>query len=426
MKMNIVAALVMLTVNVAYGQHRDSKGASKHEDRGRSSSHDVKNRPRTSTPREDLKNRPHNSTPREDVENRPHTSTPREDVENRHVRDYPKRENVRNNSNPARDYNAKQRQIPHYSSPSFAPRPKSAPPSFNLATQSAGPARRPSADSRPNLEEFAAINRDVRAPSAPQGYSLTNKPPSRDLARGAFNDQGLIGEINRNNYDETNSGGFWRHKYGRYDYCHYRDRDYDLYGWYAGLEIYWTCRRGNHWLWWDPMRRHWAWYDEYWWDQDIVGVVHVYSDDGGYSNYENSETGVVLTPQPPVPGSGESGGQKVFYSKDGLRSVQIIGPNKDAYLYDTASPPAFDARWLANGVTNVIFKYDGEDKLIEILTQDEQGESAIFNVNGGQTSPKQEPSGGFQPPIKPSPNFEESSPAFGLLEVIEGGGSSFQ
>jgi hypothetical protein len=72
----------------------------------------------------------------------------------------------------------------------------------------------------------------------------------------------------------------------------------------------------------------------------------------------------------------------MFYSSDGSRMVQVVGDDKQSYLYDTAATPAFDAKYLDSGVNDVRFKLDDQGALATIMTLTDGGGFDLFDKDG--------------------------------------------
>lgn len=78
--------------------------------------------------------------------------------------------------------------------------------------------------------------------------------------------------------------------------------------------------------------------------------------------------------------NGKATGQ-IVYSPDRTRRVEVGGEEKTAYLYDTASTPAFAPVHLGSKVTGVQFQSDEQGKLV-VLTLSEDGSTRAFDKNG--------------------------------------------
>ena len=114
-----------------------------------------------------------------------------------------------------------------------------------------------------------------------------------------------------------------------------------------------------------------------------MNVVYVYVN----GNYVSSTAGsdVNVTVENPSKPAG-----RVFNSPDGTRMVKVSGSGEDAFLYDTANPPAFQPIYLASGVKEVKISNTSNGRPLQIMLIlndgsfdlfDDQGNP--FNGNGG-------------------------------------------
>ena len=201
------------------------------------------------------------------------------------------------------------------------------------------------------------------------------------------------------------------HNYGWYDWggqrvCHHYDNyGFHWWGFYQNDVYFWTRYHNDRYWWWDPYYSRWCYLHEgRWWWQDPVRptIVYIYNE-GAYSRYEPSNGGVVLTPDttppttapPPEPSSPAPTEQAptTYYSKDGSRMVQIFGADKEAFLYDTAAPAAFEPQWLAKNVDEIRFRFSKEtaadggesETLREILVLTADGGYETFDPQGDPT-----------------------------------------
>jgi hypothetical protein len=253
-----------------------------------------------------------------------------------------------------------------------------------------------------------AIHRDtpraMPSPSgAPAGHTQLAFAPGRGttIVHNTINNTTIINNVSVHNRVEITRGGYWWHNEGGVRYCHHYDQwGYHWYGWWFGGSYFWTRYYYDRWWWYDPYWHRWCyWHDDYWWWENPynVGVVYVYIDNSYYS-YDDAQGGAVLKPDPtqPIDPPPQQPAQpadqlQTYYSKDGTRMVQITGQNKDAYLYDTATPPSFEAVWLGSGVTEVRFQYSsdasGTETLKELLVLKDNGSWDLFDGNGYLESP---------------------------------------
>jgi hypothetical protein len=192
-------------------------------------------------------------------------------------------------------------------------------------------------------------------------------PPGRgDLGR--FDNGDVRGRIHgrQDNWDRNDHGYHWDNWNGMPVCHHYDDFGFHWWGFYVGSSYYWTRFDADRFWWFDPYWHRWDYLDNgQWWWQDAGGTLFVYNG-GTYYRYGYGDSGVVMTPDPTPPVDVPPGGvpqpaAPSAYSLDGTRSVQIVGDNRDAYLYDLTLTDANDPRaqgtWLASGVTNASFAY---------------------------------------------------------------------
>ena len=76
----------------------------------------------------------------------------------------------------------------------------------------------------------------------------------------------------------------------------------------------------------------------------------------------------------------------MFYSPDGTRAVEVIGDDREAFLYDLTTDRASQGQWLAAGVFNVRFIKEGDEpsaslRQIELQFADTE-RRAVVDVNG--------------------------------------------
>ncbi len=157
-----------------------------------------------------------------------------------------------------------------------------------------------------------------------------------------------MARIDKENINETQRNHvYWHGGDGaNYAYAHYMDNwGYHWYGWYSGDQFFWTRNDDGRWWWYDTGYNRWCFYnDNYWWWQDPyhVGELYAYNDDS-YIPANSADDQVVVTGQ-------EQTSDMVYSSQDGMRTVKVAQGDGDAFLYDTANPPAFDPVYMASGV----------------------------------------------------------------------------
>ncbi len=235
--------------------------------------------------------------------------------------------------------------------------------------------------------------------TGPDGRSLGQKPlqdghgreiaPGRDHAGDFHNAEGNIRDHDRG-WDNRDHGYQWN-RFGDRDMMHHWDGHYHWWGFYLADVYFWTIYYNDYYWWYDPYWHRYCYQrDGRWWWQnpDQAGEVYVYQD-GSYYQYNDTEGGVVMNPDPTPPVDVPPGdptpadpNAKSFYSADGARSVQVSGDSQDAYLYDTSDTPAFEPKYMASGVTDVRFQLDGSQQLSKILLLQGDSSFSLFDKNG--------------------------------------------
>ncbi|MDE2314294.1 MAG: hypothetical protein KGL04_08980 [Elusimicrobia bacterium] len=215
-------------------------------------------------------------------------------------------------------------------------------------------------------------------------------PLDRDDARVLAN-QGYLDRVrgDERGWNDRDDGYHWHDFDGR-RVCHHYDPDDGIHwwGWYFGSYYFWSPYYAGYWWWYDPYWHRWLFlYNGGWWWQ---GPDQIYVYDGGnYYAYEDSIGGEVMVPdatppveRPPQDPDGQEHGRKTYYSADGTRMIVVSGQNEDAYLYDTATPPAFDPVYLGSGVTEVRFENNADGSISEILTITGDGGFQVYDRDG--------------------------------------------
>ncbi len=191
------------------------------------------------------------------------------------------------------------------------------------------------------------------------------------------------GKINGFNKTETDTGHYYWHKDDNFNYCHYIDNwGYHWYGWYVGSNYFWTRYFNNRWWWYDADYDRWCfWNDGFWWWQDPYHVGDLYCyDNAFYIPVNSAEDNVAVT----VPDSTD---MQTFTSPDNTRVVKVIADTQDAFLYDTANPPAFNPVYLASGVQDVLFSNSNNGRPLEMVLRLNDGSFDMFDSNGNPYNP---------------------------------------
>jgi hypothetical protein len=185
------------------------------------------------------------------------------------------------------------------------------------------------------------------------------------------------------NLTETSYNHYYWHNNGNFTYCHYIDNSgYHWYGWYVGNKYFWTRNFNNRWWWYDSGYDRWCfWNDGFWWWQDPyhMGDLYCYNDTG-YIPVNSAEDNVAVT----VP---ENNNTHDFTSPDNSRIVRVVADTEDAYLYDTANPPAFNPIYLASGVKDVMYSDPNNGRPLEIILKLNDNSFDMFDANGNPYNP---------------------------------------
>jgi hypothetical protein len=216
--------------------------------------------------------------------------------------------------------------------------------------------------------------------------------PPGDKRLDPMMNHGIEDQIRRENHGwNANDRGYYWRDWGGYRMCHHFDGIFNWWGFYLEDVYFWSVYYNDFYWWYDPYWHRWCYLrNGSWWWQD-AGVVYIYRG-GSYYQYDDGVGGVVLNPDstPPVepppasptpaPTPDQQG--RTFYSADGSRMVQVVGDDKQAYLYDTAESPAFTSKYLDSSVTEVRFKLDDQGKLTAIMTLKDDGGFNLFDQDG--------------------------------------------
>lgn len=211
----------------------------------------------------------------------------------------------------------------------------------------------------------------------------------------SFNDRGIrdqmaringgdwratVGGLNRT---ETQADRYYWHQGNGFNYCHYIDHyGYHWYGWYLGDRYFWTRYFGNRWWWYDWGFNRWCfWNDGFWWWQDPYHLGDLYCyDDYAYIPCNSAQDQIVVT-------AADNPALQIFLSPDGTRVVKLDKNTRDAFLYDTAKPPAFEPIYLASGAVDVQFSDTANGRPLQIILKLEDGSYDMFDGDGNSYNP---------------------------------------
>jgi hypothetical protein len=280
--------------------------------------------------------------------------------------------------------------------------------------------------------------------SGPDHHPLTQSPLTgrnhRIIAPGGANLSAIRDESFRNSvrntdrgWDLSDRGYHWQQWNGNWA-CHRYDGRFHWWGFYMGSAYFWTIDWYDNYWWYDPYCHRWCYlYNDAWWWQDPANMQTAYLyQDGDYYQYDDAPGGEVVlnadqTPPVDAPPADDATQPpadpvaKVLYSPDGTRAVQITRDNADAYLYDTADPPAFNDVWLGSGVTDVRFRMDGQNQLIQILTIMGDDRFNVFDKNGNSSTAPAAPAQPMPVNAPPSPQAGPPDSNSPTLNALGGG-----
>jgi hypothetical protein len=213
--------------------------------------------------------------------------------------------------------------------------------------------------------------------------------------------------IEQFNSAENRPNQYYWHQGDGFAYCHYLDNlGYHWWGWYAGDQFFWTRYYASRWWWYDSGFDRWCfWNNGFWWWQDPyhVGDLYCYNNDS-YVPCNSAEDQVVVTAPADT-------NEHDYTSPDGTRVVKLFTESQDAWLYDTASPAAFDPVYLASGVSGVNFSNTSNGRPLQIILSLNDGSYDMFDNYGNTYNPgtydadqaSLDSSGNNQAPDSPAP-----------------------
>ena len=282
--------------------------------------------------------------------------------------------------------------------------------------------------------------RDRRQPKLP-GRDERGAPLPKNPARTApdhriyATDPALRRELAERSGEELERNRYYWHRRGDWRWCHYRDNwGNQWYGFYRGSSFYWTRREFGRWWWFDGGAQRWTYWDNgYWWWPDPAGPTTYVLLDDAYYPYQPDEQGVVLPappastpPEPdsleaepaPPPEAQETAAAETVYSPDGTRLVRIVGPRREASLFDRSSgeTPRLIS-YLAGDVKDVSFSDGGEDQPLQVFLTLSDGTFLLFDGDGRRFNPQEAGAGSLPPSDEPPsdlsvpPAPDETAPA---------------
>ncbi len=183
-----------------------------------------------------------------------------------------------------------------------------------------------------------------------------------------------IGEFNR---AEVRRNFYYWHQDSDFNYCHYVDNwGYHWYGWYVGSDYFWTRYYQSRWWWYDIDHFRWCFWNggRWWWqDPNHVGDLYVFVN----NNYVPCNS----ANDPVVVNAAQNGNVSVYHSSDGSRMVKVVSGG-DAFLFDTAIPPAFNPIYLASNVSGVRFSNTSNGEPLQVLLELNDGTFDLFDNQG--------------------------------------------
>jgi hypothetical protein len=200
---------------------------------------------------------------------------------------------------------------------------------------------------------------------------------------GLLGDPLRVAAIANFNLSENLSGHYyWHHDNNGFDYCHYRDNwGYHWYGWYVGDRRFWTRYYADRWWFYDNDFDRWCyWNGGAWWWQDPQGAVYLY-DNETYVPSGGEQVQADVSDQP-ADMQEPASRTHIYRSADGSRKVKVLAGSSEAFLYDTAVPPAFRPVFLESNVRKVRFSDTSEGQPLHIKLILSDGTVEIFDANG--------------------------------------------
>ena len=263
--------------------------------------------------------------------------------------------------------------------------------------------------------------RDITHPRTVNGVPIHQKPlvnrHNREIAPGhdhikVINNHETVNHIRGvHNRWNRNDHEYHHERWGGHDMWHHYDhRGFHWWGFYLGEIYFWTRYYNDLYWWWDPYYHRWCHMrNGRWWWQGPDRVVYIY-DNGSYSRYEETNGGVVVTPDPtppveappvdpnPEPEPAPEPKQATFYSGDGTRSILVKGANGEAWLYDQSNPES-EPKFLESGVnldsTETKVEFTQTDPFLIILHVEKAKEDGtvdkypvVFDQDGNIFNPK--------------------------------------
>jgi len=195
-----------------------------------------------------------------------------------------------------------------------------------------------------------------------------------------MNNRSFMSNVNGFNRTENQAGRYYWHNWNGSQYCHYCDGNgCNWYGCYDGGNCFWGCYYGDNWWWFDQAAADWCYWDQgnWWWQNPYnVNQTDLY-DNGSYTPADDSQASAATSEN-----ADAAAAPIIFRSKDGTRQVKITGQGEDAFLFDTATPPAFQPVYLASDVANVIFSNSKNGQPTRIAVTLADGSFDLFDDQG--------------------------------------------
>jgi hypothetical protein len=193
------------------------------------------------------------------------------------------------------------------------------------------------------------------------------------------NNRTFRSQVNGFNRTENVAGRYYWHNGNGFNYCHYRDSNgCNWYGCYDGGNCFWSCYYGDNWWWYDQGFDRWCYWDNdnWWWQNPLdVNETYVYNN-GDYVSADNQQDSSRAVEQ------NNGGSPSVYKSKDGSRKVEIVGDNRDAFLFDQSNPPAFKPVYLSSGVKEAGFSSSDNGQPMKIAVVLADGSFSLFDDRG--------------------------------------------
>lgn len=237
--------------------------------------------------------------------------------------------------------------------------------------------RRGGSDSREETSSQPAPGPSSQPSPADGGFRATRPGSSVPSRTSGFapSATGPVGIRRRERVENVPRRHYWHEHRGR-RYSHYYDGRVHWYGYPFGSSFFWMRPHGGLWWAYDANFSRWVyWNDGFWWWPGPGGAQFVFVHDGYYP-YSAVRQAAVSAP----PASPDANG--AWTSPDGLRLVEISGPDAQAHLFDAATNPASYVAFLGKDVQKVRFSAAAPGYPPTVSVEFRGGAAAVFDYDG--------------------------------------------